>query len=228
MKRLALFLLLAASLFAERPPVVKPRSKAQDYPAVHEQQSLTLGAAQLSAKLVRKAFVSNIGKNYIVVEVAVYPKSETKISPQDFVLRSVDEKGAIYPADPVRMANEINEKDQKGTDVAVHPVAGLEVSTGSAPDDPYYGNRRSGTHVTTTSGVMVDMNSKKKDPKTSDGNRKAMVAELTEKSLPESTVSKPVAGYLFFPVTPGKTIHFQLEYQSPGGAVVIPLPSPSD
>lgn len=231
MKHIAIFIfvfvLLAASLFAERAPVVKPRAKAHDYPAVKEQENFTLGAAQLSAKQVRKAFVSNIGKNYVVVEVGVYPKSDTKISPQNFVLRAADETDSVHPADPQVMASQIDEKDQKGTDLDVYPVVGISYSTGPDPSDPYYGNTRRGG-LTTTSGVMVDVKNKKKSPKTSDADRKTMTVELSEKSLPEIAGAKPVGGYLYFPVSAGKSTHYQLEYQTPEGTVVIPLPTPAE
>jgi hypothetical protein len=231
MKRIAIFafVLLAASLFAQRPPVVKPRAKAQDYPAMKEQQNVVLGAALLSAKQVRKVFVSNIGKEYVVVEVGLFPKTETKISPKDFVLRANDEKGAICPADPRLIALQINDKDQKGHDVDIYPVVGISYSTGPNPDDPYFGsNRQRNGGVTTTSGVAVAVKDRTKDPKTSDADYKAMIAELSEKSLPENTATKPVAGYLYFPVSAGKNTQYQLEYQAPDGIVVIPLPTPTE
>jgi hypothetical protein len=230
MKRLCAFLfvvLFAATLLAERAPVVKPRATAHEYPAVKEQSTFTLGAAQLSSKQVRKAFVSNIGKDYVVVEVAIYPKGDAKVVPQDFGLRKADEKAAIHPADPQLMASQINEKDQKGTDVAIYPVTGITYTTGSVSDDPYYNNGR-GRGLTTTSGVMVEMSGKEKDPKTSDADHKAMVAELSEKSLPAVTTAKPVAGYLYFPAKLEKGTRYQLEYQTPDGPVSISLPIPAE
>ena len=229
MKRTAIFclLLIASSAIAERPPVVKPRAKAQDYPAVQQQSNFTLAAAQLSVKEVRKAFVSNIGKDYIVVEVAVYPKTDTSIAPQSFVLREADSKETIAPADPQRMASAINEKDQKGTDIAIYPVQTVTYATGSAPDDPYYNDGRKTSGVNTSTGVMVDMNSKKKNPKTSAADYQAMTAELSEKSLPGVLTAKPVAGYLYFPVPASKHEPYQLEYQTPTGTLIIPLPAPT-
>jgi hypothetical protein len=231
MKRLVLFVfvLLAAPLVAERPPVVKPRAKAHDYPAVKEQQNFTLGVAQLSVKQVRKVFVSNIGKEYVVIEVGVYPKSETKLSPRNFVLRATDENDAIRPADPQAMASRINEKDQKGHDIDVYPVVGISYSSGPNPADPYYGtSRQRNNGVTTTSGVMVDVKGRNKDPKTGDADYKAMIAELLEKSLSDTTATKPVAGYLYFAISAGKNTHYQLEYQTSDGTVVIPLPTPAE
>jgi hypothetical protein len=220
---LALCLLIAAAGFAQKTPVVKPRAKAQDYAAVKDQPNFTIGAAQLSQKQVRKTFVSNVRKDYVVVEVGFYPKTDSKISPQAFVLREQNAKQAITPADPQLLAARINDKNQKGQDVSIHPVVGVEYSTGPSPYDSY---DRGGWH--TEKGVMVGVNGKKKDPKTSAGDRKAMTAELSEKGLPEITTAAPVAGYLYFPATANRNAHYQLEYQTPNGPVVIPLPTPAD
>jgi hypothetical protein len=230
MKRIAIFLLLltASMLVAERPPAVKPRVQAQDYPAVQQQSTFTLGAAQLSAKQVRKTFVSNIGKNYVVVEVAVYPKADTSIAPQSFTLREADSQETISPADPQLMASRINEKNQKGTNYDIYPVETVTYTTGSAPDDPYYNNGGKTSGVNHSTGVMVDMNSKKKNPKTSAADQKAMTAELSEKSLPAVETAKPVAGFLYFPVSSAKHSAYQLEYQSPQGTVILPLPAPAE
>ena len=230
MKRIALFLLVLTSsmLFAERPPVVNPRAKAQDYPAVQQQPSFTLGVAQLSAKQVRKTFVSNIGKDYIVVEVAVYPNADISIAPQSFTLRQADSKETVHPADPQLMATQINEKNQKGTNFDIYPVQTVTYTTGSAPDDPYYNNGHKTNGVNTSTGVMVDMKGKKKNPKTSEADQKAMTAELSEKSLPAVDTAKPVAGYLYFPVSTAKQAPYQLEYQTPQGTVIVPLPEPTE
>jgi hypothetical protein len=230
MKYLACFfiVLIGSTLVAERAPVVKPRAKAQDYPAVQQQTDFALAAAQLSAKQVRKTFVSNVGKDYVVVEIAVYPKTETSIAPQNFTLRAADTNDTIHPADPKLMASQINEKDQKGNDIAIYPVTEVTYSTGSAPDDPYYYRNGRNSGLSTSAGVMVDVNSKKKNPKTSAADSKAMTAELSEKSLPAVAATKPVAGYLYFPISADKHLAYQLEYQTPAGTVVLPLPSPAE
>jgi hypothetical protein len=227
MKRIAFFacILSAAVVFAQKTPVVKPRARVHEYPAVKELQNVTLGAAQLSTKQVRKSFVSNIGKEYVVVEVGLYPKDDTKISLKDFGLREQNARVTIAAADPQLLASHINEKDQQGTDVSVHPVAGVSYSTGPAPNEPYYGR---GGGWRTETGVIVGVNGRKKDPKTSDADLKVMAAELSEKGLPEIATAKPVAGYLYFHVPADHKAHYQLEYQSPAGPVAIPLPAPAE
>jgi hypothetical protein len=229
MRFLAAFLLasfLLASSWAQQ-QVVKSRPKPTDYPSVQEDQKLTLGAAQLSSKQARKAFVSNLRKDYLVVEVGIYPKQEAKISPSDFSLRVKGRDEKIRPADPVTMATTIDQADQKGEDVAVTPFSGIEYSTGPDPNDPDYrrerrdGNYPRGTRI--TSGVMVDMKSNKKSAKASAGDIQAMSAELREKGVPELTTKAPIAGYLFFPVRSGKAENYELVYETDEGKLVVPL-----
>jgi len=224
---LALLLaILVSSAVAQHAPVVKPRAQAKDYQAVSENANATIGAAQLSRKQVRKTFVSNMRKDYVVIEVGVYPKNGLKLSPSDFALRPANSDKPIAPADPKIMASQISEKDQKGTDVAVYPYETITYSTGGDPYDPYYGNSRHG--VSTATGVNVVTKPNRRDPKTRAADADAMIAELTEKSLPEGEVSKPVGGYLYFPVNPAEAV-FALEYTSTDGTkVLIPLSRPAE
>jgi len=223
-----IFAVLVSSAVAESAPVVKPRAHATEYQAVGEHANATIGAAQLSSKQVRKSFVSNMRKDYIVVEIGVYPKTGFKLSPADFTLRASNMDKSILPADPNTMAFRINEKDEQSTDVAIYTYEGINYSTGYDQYDRDYGTSRHGG-VSTTTGVAVEMKPNKRDPKTSAADTKAMIAELTEKSLPEAEVSKPVAGYLYFSVNNDKPATYQLEYRTSDGTnVLIPLPKPAE
>lgn len=226
MKRAFLMLVLVAgSAVAQHAPVVKPRASAKDYQAVGESANATIGAAQLSRKQVRKTFVSNLRKDYIVVEIGVFPKTTLKLSSSDFTLRVANSDTPIASADPRAMAARINEKDQKGTDVAVYPYETVTYSTGGDPYDPYYGPNHHG--VTTSTGVNVATKPNRRDPKTRAGDTSAMVAELTEKSLPESEIVKPVGGYIYFSVTGEEASSYALEYKfQDGTTVVLPLSKP--
>ena len=228
MKRvLALALVIVVgSAVAQNAPVVKPHASAKDYQAHGENANAVIGAAQLSSKQVRKTFVSNMRKDYIVVEVGVYPKNGFTLSPANFTLRAANSDKPIAPADPKLMASQIDEKDQKGTDVAIYPYETVTYSTGGDPYDPYYGKTHGG--VTTSTGVNVVTKPNRRDPKTRAGDTSAMVAELTEKSLPESEISKPVAGYIYFPVNQQEST-YTLEYKSTDGTTIsIPLPTPTE
>lgn len=110
MKKILVFLTIGISTLSIAQPLgVTPRKSAQDYPSVQTQGDLTLGVVQLSQKQVRKQFVSNLGKKYVVVEVGAYPKTEAKLSRLDFSLREAGSTKAILPADPA-MSAELREK----------------------------------------------------------------------------------------------------------------------
>lgn len=229
MKRILAFICLTVlASVAQHAPVVKPRAQAKDYPAVAEHTNVTIGAAQLSAKQVRKTFVSNMRKDYLVVEIGLYPKNGLKISPADFVLHAADSDTLVAPADPNSMALNINEKDQQGTDVAIYPYEAITYTTGNDANDPYYRNGRP-RGVSTTTGVAVEMKPNQRDPKTSAADTKAMIAELTEKSLPQGEITTPSAGFIYFPVNTSRPASYTLEYRpSDGTKVSLPLPAPAE
>jgi hypothetical protein len=56
-----------------------------------------------------------------------------------------------------------------------------------------------------------------------EGNRRAIAAELTEKSLPETSAWDPVAGYLYFSVPKKKKGGYELVYMAGDNKVVLPL-----
>ena len=223
----ALLLVFTCSMVAQKVGI-KPRSKPSEYSAAQKTNTLELGATQLSAKQVRKAFVTNVSKDYLVVEVGVFPKSEVELSPEKFLLKQKDASDVVHVADPQDMAAAINEKDQKGKDVEIVPVASVSYSTGSSTDpnyrDPNLDRRRGWS---TNTGVAVAVSDNKKDPRTSEADRKAMLAELREKSLPQTKTKETVAGYLYFPrkVSPG--VAYELVYQSAGESLTVPLVVPA-
>ncbi|MGZ5116961.1 MAG: hypothetical protein ACXWIH_12725, partial [Burkholderiales bacterium] len=163
-------------------------------------------------------FVSNLGKDYVVIEIGIFPKSETKLSPQDFTLRVKGEKDELPPADPTVMAAKINQKDQSGRDIDVYPTMGIEYRSA---DDPLTGERK-GTRTST--GVVAEVHDRQKTPKTSQADEIAMQAELSEQALPEVTVAQPVAGYLYFSAPHGNSATYELTYHGKNGTVVVPLP----
>lgn len=220
---IAMMVLLTMSSAAQSTKGIKPRSKAENYPAVNDQPNVTLGAAQLSAAQVRSTFVSSLGKDYVVVEIGAFPKSPFQLSPQDFMLIVQGTKEVIRPAEPGVIAKNLGKKQGTSHDVAVSPVAGIGYSSGGDPNNPY--PQRGGW--TTTSGVLLSGANQKRDPKTLDADRKTMATELTEKQLPAGTITQAVAGYLYFPTPAKKSAQLNLEYQGKTGPVVMPLHSPS-
>ena len=58
---------------------------------------------------------------------------------------------------------------------------------------------------------------------TTEGNRRAIEAELTEKGLPETSAWDPIAGYLYFSVPKKKKDGYELVYMMGDKKVVLPL-----
>src|SRR4051812_15093064 len=110
----AVMLLVIASV-AQQPRGIKPRSAPESYPAVTIQPNLTVGALQLSDSEIRKTFVANLSKKYIVLEVGAFPKSEVLLSPKDFLLVVREQKDEIRAADPDTMAGQLAKTKQRET-----------------------------------------------------------------------------------------------------------------
>ena len=176
-------------------PGVIPLGQAGEYPYHLERADFSLGAKLLSRGEIERLFASDLNRGHVVVEVAVYPAQSgvVKVSEGQFFLRqdpSRDYARAAKPADAARVLQRSNAK-RGGRDVTLYPHVGVGYSSGG----PYH-NR--GWH--TSAGVGVGIGDSEPEASTDD-DRKTMETELTEKSLPAGTFDKPVAGYLYFPLT---------------------------
>jgi hypothetical protein len=211
-------LIASCGLFAQDTKGIKPRAAVGEYAAVSDQPTFALGAERLSPDEVRRTFVSDLSKNYVVLEVGAFPKSDLQLSPQDFMLVVRGQKNVSRPADPEIIAAKLGKKETSGKDVSVSPVAGVTYSTGNSAD-PAYPNKG----WTTTTGSMVNIGPPNRAPQTVDADRRTMAAELKDKELPGGSSAKPVAGYLYFPASSKKDVQYDLEYRSGNVSVVIPL-----
>ncbi|HWR15771.1 MAG TPA: hypothetical protein VN577_13165 [Terriglobales bacterium] len=217
-------LLCSPTLFYGQKSGIKPRPDPRHYPVAHQVATATLAAAQLPAKQVRRSFASDLWKDYVVVEIGVFPKSQLRLSRGDFLLRIKGEADVIRPLEPETIAATITEKKQKNLDV--NPVVGVRWESGPNPNDPgYYNGQNQGSRVNTTAGATVGVSEKEKSRQALEAERKAIIAELLSKSLPEGTVTEPVAGYLYFPAPTDKPPAYELEFDG-SGSVILSLPSP--
>jgi hypothetical protein len=212
----ACVLLLAGSALAQSQGI-KPRANADAFPASAQTELLVIGTAQLSAAQVGHAFASpELSKGYIVVEIAVYPKQgEFELDPADFTLRIENSKTVVHAASAQTAS--AGAAKPGGRDVTLYPVATIGYESGR----DIYGQRQSG--VTTGAGIGVGL-----DPKQprSDGDRRVMETELKDKSLPSGKFEKPVAGYLYFPLSGAKKVKYILEYRDAHGSATLALPEP--
>jgi hypothetical protein len=185
----------AAVAWAGEKPGVIPLAQPAEYPYHLERNDFSLGVKVLTRGEVEKLFASDLNRGYVVLEVAVYPAQGgvVKLSEGQFLLRrdqSRDYARAAKPADAAGVLQKANAKSG-GRDVTLYPQVGVGYSSGG----PYYNG---GWH--TSAGVGVGIGSTEPEAST-DADRKTMETELTEKGLPVGTFDKPVAGYLYFPLS---------------------------
>ncbi len=231
MKRSAVMMLAAAAVLAGDLPEsgIRPRPSASDYPVQEQAAGMTLGAAVVPPSEVRSLFSTNL-KDYIVVEVSVYPGQRVEISPQDFALRLGAGADTIRPANPAAVASAIHRKSapppSKGSDITVYPTATIGYESGGY--DPVYGGQRRGGWVT-GAGVGVGVGGPQGSPPagSTDRDRSVMQQELQDKSLPSGAFTKPVAGYLFFAMPEAKQKKsgaFELDYYGANGKTRLLFP----
>jgi hypothetical protein len=197
--RLALACFSAAALMAGDPEGIAPRPRVSDYQLRAQTAGADFGAELLSQEETRKTFVSDIDRAYVVVELGVFPKDSFGVDIQwrNIVLRD-EASGEFYrPASAESIASYLHKSTPKSRDITVQESVSVIYSTGGAGYDPY--GRYPPRGVSTQVGVGVGVGDSRPGPVPED--RDTMELELGEQSLPEGIASKPVAGYLYFPVT---------------------------
>lgn len=193
--------LLMVCLSATAGDGIRPLGNASDYPAHQDETAATIAATVLSQDQTKKVFGADVGRRYLVVEVAVYPKPSFDVDPFDFRLKGPD-GDLVRPEKPRDVADVWNEKDPRPGETSsrgptVINEAGVAYENGR---DPYTGQRRSG--VSTYEGTTVTNDPRAQAPPPSPkSNPDAYViaAKIHDFALPEGPVRDAVAGYLYFP-----------------------------
>jgi len=202
----------------QNPPA--PRASAAAYPVSKVQPVYSIGARQLSKTEVQNSFATPLAGRYIVVEIGFYPADSKTIDlkQSDFSLRTSDGKDVVSPASPGTIASIYQKRPDSSRDVTLYPTA--TVGYVSYPDYEGNGRRVSGPVYGVGLGVGVDKNT---SPATTGSDRQTMETELRDKELQEADVSKPVAGYLYFPIATKQKVEYQLEYQGTDAVTSLPL-----
>jgi len=210
--KLVCVLLASTALLAATGRGLPARPTPADYPAHASSQGVTIAAEIMDPDLVKGSFSTDLD-NYTVVEVAVYPGKDGKpieLSLIDFALR-VD--GRMVRPVPPRSIAKLNQKrgQDRSRDITLYPSVGVHA-----------GSWGTGTTV----GVGVGVGGNAPGPASSDRDREVMEQELDDKALQEAVLSKPVAGYLYFPATPRRKgpVTYELEYQLGGVSIKLPVP----
>ena len=175
---------------------VPPRPSAADYPVQGRADAATIAAAVIPPNQVAKMFSSDIGKQYIVVEVAIYPEGGVpfEVHPSDFALR-VGQR-TVRPDKPVDVAPWPEKRDSTGR-LPVDVTAEVGI-VHESDNDPVYG-RRSATG--TYSGVAVSSARNDIPPPPPDlrTDPRIITAKAQRMALAEGDTKVALAGYLFFP-----------------------------
>jgi hypothetical protein len=236
-KCLAIVLICVSSSIAQTHNGAVPRSAATDYAVHASQDDVQIGASLLTHKELKKIFATDVNQCCLVVEVALYPAKDpkdnkdhfVKISPDDFMLREAGMELGTRPSTPDVLAARLE----------VQPVAPdreHRPGVSSSSDIGYERTTQQNGPERTTSGGVVQRSSvgvgipiggsggsRLPEGRTPESNRRAIEAELTEKSLPETSAWEPVAGYLYFSMPKKKKGGYELVYMAGEKKVVLPL-----
>jgi len=200
--KLATLLIGTVVLVSSAPNAGLPaRGTPSAYPASGTDKGVTVGADAMDPDQVKGSFSTDLS-NYLVVEVAVYPNGNTPVdvSGMDFALFT--EGRMVRPVEPRSVAG-VNQRkvNSRKDDIALYPTVGMTTGTW-------------GTGVGV--GVGIGPGGHRRGPASTDRDRRTMELELDEKGLQEGQATKPVAGYLYFPVGPSKkrSGSYELQYQT--------------
>ncbi len=204
---------------AQTPPV--PLASAKDYPASKAESQYAIGAKMLSKTQIQNSFSTPLAGRYVVVEVGFYPADGESVELQrsNFALLPSDSKSSVAPISPAEIASIVQQRPSSSRDVTLYPTANIGYESWPV----YSGNgvkRVGGPVYGAGMGVGVG---KTTSPATTDSDRTTMETELSDKELKGGDISKPVAGYLYFPVTGKEKATYRLQYRSPKSVSDLPL-----
>ncbi len=175
---------------------VPPRAGAADYPVHQDTKTATIAAARVPVRQIEKMLSPEIARQYVVLEVAIYPKDGHTFDVDwfDFGLKIGDTMAHVE--NPRDVATPWPEKSSAGNKpVTVTTETG--VIYGRSSDSS--GNKQSGWGTYTGVGVSNDPRAAA-PPSPAKGPDPQIVEErVRERSLPQGETRKAIAGYLFFP-----------------------------
>jgi hypothetical protein len=213
--------LLGITLLATAGDGIRPRGAASDYPAHQDENAATIAAAVLTQDQIRKIFGGDVGRRYMVVEVAVYPNPAFEIDMFDFRLRDTD-GDLTRPEKPRDVADVWAERDPKpGGGPTVINEAGVIYETGR---DPVTGQRRSGVGTYESTTVTNDPRAQQRPSPRSNPDAYAIAAKLHDFALPEGRTRDAVAGYLYFPKPSKKGKAVELRHSRDDASATLSLP----
>ncbi len=202
---------------------VSPKPKPTDYPVHASAKTAELAAAIVPPDQVKSLFSSAMAKNYVVVEVAIYPEDNRTFNVDliDFELNTGDQfVRASDPADLGTIWSSAKGPSIGGRGPNVTTDTGIIVARET---DPITGRPR--TSVGTYEGVAVSNYPQPApappapSPKQSDIDSK-----ILRMALRVGPTKDPIAGYLFFRHQRRKQDAFTLNYANDDFSVDLQFP----
>jgi hypothetical protein len=203
---------------------VPPRPASTDYPVHQATPNGTIAASIVPPDLAKRIFPADVNKNYVVLEVAVYPPDgqTVYIDSFDFGLKFGEDE-VSHPRTPQEIASMWDEKNVPRPPHKVDVTAETGVAYGTGTD-PTTGRSQHG--LATYSGVAVGPG-QPSPPPPPPGDPRIVEAQVAARALPEGPAARPVAGYLYFPLISKKSKKsaMELQYLKDGALVSLPFPA---
>ena len=199
-----------------------PRGSPADYPVYESTSNSTIAAVRVKSEQVAKTLSTGIDRNYVVVEVAVYPEGGATVDVQysDFALRFAGRQ-ETFPVTPKEASVPWRENGGIKDRVQVTTETGVIVAT---QKDPVNGRQ---TSVGTYERVGVAVGNPGPPDQPPPGPDPSVVEErLQARALPQGKTSKAIAGYVYFPRPPKnpKDNSSTLVYFKDGKSIDLTLP----
>lgn len=205
-------LLTCSLMWAQNAPV--PRPAAKDYPSSAVESQYAIGAKMLSKTQIQNSFSTPLAGRYIVVEIGFYPAGDKSFDLQRsaFSLNSADGKDVLQPSSPSEIASILQKRPQGGRDVTLYPQANVGYESYPVYNPNGTVGRAGGPVYGAGLGVGVGQSAPTAN---TDSDRRTMETELRDKELKDGDVSKPIAGYLYFPIPTKEKVSYELKYSGP-------------
>ena len=201
---------------------VPPRASGADYPACQDVQNATIAAARIPPELGKKILPPEVIKDYVVVEVAVFPHAgqTADVDAFDFGLKFSNGE-LTHPRTPEEIVSMWEEAG------APRPPAKARVTAETGVvythgNDPATGRSHGwGTY----SDVSVGPDQPPAPPGPQSPDPRVFQANVRARALPEGPAARPVAGYLYFPwpSKKRKNVPVELQYLKDGVLATLPF-----
>ena len=176
-------------------PGVPPRASAKDYPVQAQASTAKIAATILPPNQVSKIFSPDISKNYIVIEVAIYPENGVPfdVEMSDFSLRVGKHVGRADQPSDVPPWPERTSSPRLPVDVTVETGIAHE-----SDNDAVYG-RHSTTGTYTGVAVSAPAHDNYPPPPNPRVDPRLVYDRLQRMALAQGDTRVAIAGYLYFP-----------------------------